>query len=361
MSKKSKYVKKLECTNCSAFNVPLLACGKCMLVHYCSRNCQMYHWTTGKHSKQCFPVEDRKPVKHSKQCFPVEVPVGAEKEMCVICLYAIETKMCVLPCYHKFHAECVDDLRTHGVSLNCPLCRTGLPDTRGNHLVCKRRYYEIALAKLKGEMVNYSSLLKDWTVVATQGHQEAQFMVGVLNIKSNNMDVAESWFIKLENLSMALYNRGFIKSSHGDVEGAIELFERAIKSDPENTIAYFGLGNCMLKLNKLRDAEKFFRDVIRMDPYNADGFYNLGYTMWHMSYMSPAVAFYMRALYLNPGDKEASGILKGLEYVVMVLKRTFMKIAFMRWRCFKFVAVFDLVKLLNRMLIKITFLKWCRF
>ena len=33
----------------------------------------------------------------------------------------------ILPCSHAFHAQCIEDIRSYGLTLTCPYCRTKLP------------------------------------------------------------------------------------------------------------------------------------------------------------------------------------------------------------------------------------------
>ena len=306
MSKKLKI--QIECTNCSAFNVPLLACGRCRLVQYCSRNCQKQHWTIGMHSKLCVPFVDRKPEIPDK----FKEQVGAENVVCVICLSAVDTEVCVLPCGHKFHVSCINGIHAHGVSLKCPLCRSDLPNTEKAHADCYRRYYTKIVAESKGEIFNDTSLLEDWTVVAAQGQPEAQFMVGMFHINSN-LDIAESWFSKAETHPSSLVNLGFIKSSRGNIDGAIQSYEKAIKLQPDHAKAHFNLGICWLKLKKFSDSIECFRTVIKFEPTNADAFYNLAIAMLGNSFVMGAMAYLKRAIQINPEHDKAVTALAHLE------------------------------------------------
>lgn len=55
----------LKCSNCNKENVPLLACGMCLQVQYCSRNCQKSHWIS-IHKDLCKPHENYKPTENYK-------------------------------------------------------------------------------------------------------------------------------------------------------------------------------------------------------------------------------------------------------------------------------------------------------
>ena len=52
-----------ECAYCAAKangnNVILRKCSKCLLVFYCSEECQRYHWSAGEHKRFCLSPKDR--------------------------------------------------------------------------------------------------------------------------------------------------------------------------------------------------------------------------------------------------------------------------------------------------------------
>jgi TPR repeat/MYND finger/Ring finger domain/Sel1 repeat len=305
MSKEVKDIDLRECSNCAVFGVPLLACGRCMLVRYCSRDCQKQHYKNG-HKKECIAVADRKPD------YTVN-PIGKEQTMCSICLCIMETEECVLPCGHKFHVTCVQELRKH--SLQCPLCREELPNTPEKaNSDCFRRYYAIILAHQKtGEPMDEmkaAKLVKEWTMVAEQGHSQAQFMVGLFHLNgwlyvSKDVKKAESWFEKASTPN-ALVNLGFILSSNGDVKGAMLAYEKAIKIDPANATAHFNLGVWQFRVGMFTEAIESFRVVVRIEPTNADAFYNLGITMQRCSFKMGAIAYFQRALQIDPKHMKAA-------------------------------------------------------
>jgi predicted TPR repeat methyltransferase len=321
---------KLMCANCSDFNVSLMRC-QCQLVLYCTRECQKQHWH-GIHKTQCTVRKPEIPTTFKQ-------PIGKEKVKCRICHTAIEKEACVLPCGHKFHISCVD-----GVSLNCPICRrvSAWEDAKKAHENCYRRYITMKLENSTGKTTNDTSLLHDWIMIAEQGYPDAMFMVGRLYMDSNVFE-AERWFCKLGNHTNALTNLGFIKSHQGDVKGAIEYYKKAIKVDPKNVSPHFGLGYCMLKVEKLTEEEKLteaikcFREVIRLDPDHADGHYNLGWALWNSSFYMGAVAAYKRTLRFDPGHKKASNNLKQIgaaDLGTFLIRRyiKFIKVSFLRWR-----------------------------
>jgi len=307
-AKKKDSGTRLECTNCSAFEVPLLACGRCMIVQYCSRNCQKQHWTTGGHSKQCVAVDKRKP--EPKDEFIRQPNCGEE---CVICLCPIETGNCKLPCGHSFHISCIQDLRLYGVSLLCPLCRVDLPESPDKaHVDCYRRYYTMKVAFIKNgtpiDVMEAAELIGDWKKVADQGHPAAQFMVGVIykrgELVAEDLDASEHWFAKVTS-PQSYVNIGGIRMLKNDVEGAVGAYSSALTLQPDNFLAHYGLGLCNLKLNKTRSAATHLYIAISVEPDHANTFFLLGLAHEKNECREGAVAMFRRALHLNKKHVDA--------------------------------------------------------
>jgi len=130
--KKTSNPSSRACCNCFASEgsteSELLACARCGLVLYCSRDCQRAHWKVN-HKQHCISKADRVPSCHN----PPRSKNGASgatnaNQKCVICLDLLAGEAtCTLPCRHVFHGTCVAKLRSFGVSQACPLCRVPLP------------------------------------------------------------------------------------------------------------------------------------------------------------------------------------------------------------------------------------------
>ena len=319
MSKNAKVGQRLECANCSVFNVPLLMCGRCMLVQYCSRNCQKQHWSKGGHSKFCIPLKVRKPTPLEK-----EVDVGAEVITCMICLEMIKgSSACKLPCDHIFHAECIQELRSFGVAQLCPACRTELPN--GPEKItedCHRRFLKLMInLEKQGKPLLVDSLseegreearaiVSDLTVAGDQGHVAAQFNLGVIHFQGKivqiNVKLAEIWFRKAadQNNACALCNLGSILGSRNDFQWSVECYERALSIDPKLMHAHFNLG--ILRLNTdLKLAIECFRKVVELDPEFAGGFYNLGVAVARSGLPIAAEAYYRRTIKLDNKHSKA--------------------------------------------------------
>ena len=128
---------------------------------------------------------------------------------CAICLDS--GPFCALPCSHKFHAACVDGLRSFGIKQVCPICRVDLPPGP-EHLFeeATRRYFDFqrrmdrgeaswgALTKTKQREMD--EVLRLWRSAAEQGHPGGQCNLGLMyeNGQGVKQDYAEAvrWYRK---------------------------------------------------------------------------------------------------------------------------------------------------------------------
>ena len=145
-SKSSKKKKKAAaavssircCANCGAPEGSLPGilhhkpCGKCKITFYCGSECQRTHWKAG-HKKHCKTPEERSVAK--TQAEAASSSGAAEEEdrdrdnECAICFDDLsDSPSPALPCSHRFHASCVDELRKKGVEEVCLLYTSDAAD-----------------------------------------------------------------------------------------------------------------------------------------------------------------------------------------------------------------------------------------
>jgi tetratricopeptide (TPR) repeat protein len=75
----------------------------------------------------------------------------------------------------------------------------------------------------------------------------------------------------------ALLNGGTLAYEAGNLEKAADYFRRAIAFDPENALAHFNLGSVLDDLGELEEARKHLRQSVRFDPNYPNARYNLAY------------------------------------------------------------------------------------
>ena len=97
-----------------------------------------------------------------------------------------------------------------------------------------------------------------------------------------------------------LCREGFSFTIRGEYKKAINYFQEAVKTSPDDTNAWFGLGNCYIGLEKPEEAIAAYREVIRTDPANANAYYNLGLYYRQLGRYESAVATFREALDVDP-------------------------------------------------------------
>ena len=108
-----------ECVNCCASGQPLTCCGRCLNALYCSKDCQVDHWT--KTHKQFCKLPGSMPEILGK--------ISADEEVCCFCLDPMKPETTFrLVCGHNHEVDCfVLYVETFFASkkgdLVCPFCR----------------------------------------------------------------------------------------------------------------------------------------------------------------------------------------------------------------------------------------------
>jgi TPR repeat protein len=116
-----------ECGYCAITEeyegVGLKKCSVCLLVSYCSKECQRLHWNKGGHKLFCISPEARKAsLFKQRESF-------AEEEVCIICsAQRLSTEEQIqLPCGHKFHVHCLITSDETCFPVLCSKCRASFP------------------------------------------------------------------------------------------------------------------------------------------------------------------------------------------------------------------------------------------
>ena len=63
-----------------------------------------------------------------------------------------------------------------------------------------------------------------------------------------------------------LYQSAFVAFTEGHTTAALPKFQSILKSDPQNTLARFHLGECYLRIKKPQDALREWATVLKLDP-----------------------------------------------------------------------------------------------
>jgi len=161
---------------------------------------------------------------------------------CSICLELLSNEVSSkLPCGHYFHRECIAGLRSFGVNMVCPLCRSNLPlgpnqlfdEASWRYFILKRRVSrnETSFNSLKPDESRVMlQIFKYWQEASLQDHPAAQYNLGCLYERGRfvNKDVEKSISLyrkaAIQGFAQAQFSLGF-------------LYEQGCGVDKSDTIA----------------------------------------------------------------------------------------------------------------------------
>ena len=103
----------------------------------------------------------------------------------------------------------------------------------------------------------------------------------------------------------ARYNLGEMLQARGDLGGAIDQFEYAIKIRPNDAVANNALGGALLAKGDLAGAVKQFDFALKVQPQYFDAHYNRGTALAAQENFMGAAAEFAEAAKLNPNDANA--------------------------------------------------------
>ncbi|NBO91012.1 MAG: tetratricopeptide repeat protein [Planctomycetia bacterium] len=98
------------------------------------------------------------------------------------------------------------------------------------------------------------------------------------------------------SLASSLENRG-------ELDPAIEMYEKAVKQDPKRTDAILRLAILHGKQGRLSESESMFRKVLTLKPQEAQAHGGLGYSLYLQGRMSDAEVSIRRAVEIEPENK----------------------------------------------------------
>lgn len=117
------------------------------------------------------------------------------------------------------------------------------------------------------------------------------------------LSLAEWTYARIKDNPQKVQNlcrEGFSFTIRGEYKKALTYFQDAVASNPDDTNAWFGLGNCYIGLEKPEEAIDAYRQVIRTDPDNANAYYNLGLYYRQLGRYESAVETFQNALAIDP-------------------------------------------------------------
>ncbi|MEZ0232772.1 MAG: tetratricopeptide repeat protein [Methylophilaceae bacterium] len=103
----------------------------------------------------------------------------------------------------------------------------------------------------------------------------------------------------------AIHLLGVMALTDGNIDKAVNYFERAIKQDPKNPQFYCNLGLAFHEQGFLSEAANNYRKAITLDVRYTDAYYNLHAVLINNKDFSQSISCLQQVLKLNPYDTEA--------------------------------------------------------
>lgn len=109
-----------------------------------------------------------------------------------------------------------------------------------------------------------------------------------------------------------LIARGAAANQAGDFEGAAAAYRQALRIEPDNSGAVFGLAAGLRALGDYQQAERLYSRALAMDPAPAEPYWELGYTREMLGDNQGAAAAYEQCLARDGGHGVARHLLDAL-------------------------------------------------
>ena len=101
------------------------------------------------------------------------------------------------------------------------------------------------------------------------------------------------------------FNRGYQKQESGDLQGAVEAYDQAIRLNPDYAVAYNNRANARDDLGDPQAAIADYTEAIRLKPDYYTAYYNRGIVRKSIDLVDEAIADYSEAIRLKPDYAEA--------------------------------------------------------
>lgn len=131
--------------------------------------------------------------------------------------------------------------------------------------------------------------------------------VGVVIVATALTVGAGNWRINPEAQldAMAYSNLGTVLAAQGDLDGAMELFQRAVDGNPQSAEAHYNLGLAMALKGDHERAVELLDKARRLNPNAVQVDYNLAVSLERTGKIDRALQRYRRALQIDPADADA--------------------------------------------------------
>jgi tetratricopeptide (TPR) repeat protein len=114
-------------------------------------------------------------------------------------------------------------------------------------------------------------------------------------------------------LAAEMCQKGFSFSINGQDQKALQYFKKATERDPNDPIAWYGLGYCQAGLNHQDEAIDAYKQAIRVNPYDESTHFHLGNYYAQVGRLEDAIVLYREVIRINP-KFEAAHFNMGIAY-----------------------------------------------
>ena len=112
-----------------------------------------------------------------------------------------------------------------------------------------------------------------------------------------------------------LFNiRGACYAGLGQLDIAVQNYEKALSIKPDYAKAHYNLGGALQELDKLHDSAKSYENAIALEPENAQAHINLAIVLRELDQLEEAEASCRKAIVLDPEYAEAHSCLSIILY-----------------------------------------------
>ena len=106
-------------------------------------------------------------------------------------------------------------------------------------------------------------------------------------------------------LAEKLCRQGYSFSINGQDQKALEFFKEAIAKDPKNTMAWNGLGYCLVGMNDPAAAIKAYQQAIKTNPDDENLYFILGNYYVKLGWPQEAINTYLQVIKMKPDFEQA--------------------------------------------------------
>ena len=164
--------------------------------------------------------------------------------------------------------------------------------------------FAVALENYKKKKFSVAQNLCNKILSIDSGHLDSIILLSNISAINGNFAHAKDLLIKANEINpnnlLILNNLGTAYKELGQVDKAINFYEKIIKINPNHTNAQYNLGVIFYKLRKYDKAKIFFKKTVEVQPNYAIAFLNLGNVNAELKEYENAVSNYQKAIEINP-------------------------------------------------------------